>query len=144
MQYGEAQAALSAVGIEGICHKIHDGKPLVKIAREIGVSQGSLIAWLAADPERSARAREARRATAQMWEEKAERVISLARTPLALAKARELAHHYRWRASKINPGDYGNKVQAEITGADGGPIKSEAVVNVEAGEAYLRMLHGRT
>ena len=144
MQYGEAQAALNAVGIEGICRMIYDGKPLVKIARELRLSQGSLIAWLAADPERSARAKEARRATAQMWEEKAERVISLAKTPLALAKARELAHHYRWRASKINPADFGNKVQAELSGPEGGPIKSEAVVSVEAGEAYLRMLHGRT
>ncbi|WP_186126376.1 hypothetical protein [Burkholderia gladioli] len=144
MQHGEAQAALNALGIEGVCAQIYDGIPLRKIATGLGVSQGSLIAWLAADPERSARAREARRATAQMWEEMAEKVIEEATTKIQLARARELAHHYRWRASKIAPAEFGNKVQAEITGAEGGPIKTEAVVNVEAGEAYLRMLHGRT
>ena len=143
MQYGEAQAALDAVGIDGICEQIYEGTPLVEIARGIGVSQGSLNAWVAASPERSARAWTARKATAQMWEEKAEQVIAEAKTKIQLARARELAHHYRWRASKINPA-YGNKVQTEISGPEGGPIKTDAVVNVEAGEAYLRMLNGRS
>ena len=32
-----------------------------------------------------------------------------------LAKARELAHHYRWRAAKIAPREYGDRVQVDQT-----------------------------
>ena len=34
----------------------------------------------------------------------------------------------KWRASKLRPKIYGDKVQAEISGADGGPIKTETKV----------------
>jgi transposase len=120
MQYGEAQAALTEFGIDTICERIHEGDFLRDIAIRIGVSIGSLSAWLAADPERSARAREARRATAQLWEEKAAQVIEDAEDAFELAKARELAHQYRWKASKMNPREYGDKL--ELAGDKESPL----------------------
>lgn len=95
---------------------------MLSIARNIGVSQGSLIAWIAADSERSARTKEARAHTALAWEEKAERGIAEASDPFELSKAKELAHHYRWRASKIAPRDYGDKVEQTIQNPDGTPL----------------------
>lgn len=126
-----AREKLDAFGIDAVCEGILHPKPMHQIAEEIGVSQGSLIAWIGADVERSARAKEARTQTAQMWDEKATRVVEEAMDNFELAKARELAQHYRWRASKIAPRDYGDKVA--IGGAsDLAPIQTESTLNVSA------------
>lgn len=108
---GEARERLDAFGIDAVCERIGDGSSLTDIAEEVTVSIGSLLTWLKADAERSARAREARRATAQSWDEQAEAELRAASDVFELAKARELASHFRWRASKIAPADYGDKVQ---------------------------------
>lgn len=42
--------------------------------------------------------------------------IRAASDPFALAKAREVASHLRWRASKIAPTDYGDKIEHEHKG----------------------------
>jgi hypothetical protein len=54
-------------------------------------------------------------------------VIASAPDRFALEKARELAHHYRWRAKAIAPRDYGDRVTNEHTGAGGGPIALAAI-----------------
>lgn len=125
-----ASEKLAAFGIEAVCAAILHPKAMHTIAEEIGVSQGSLIAWIGADHERSARAREARIQTAQMWDEKATRVIEEAGDQFQLSKAKELAQHYRWRASKIAPRDYGDKVTQEHTGPNGGPVQITEIQRV--------------
>lgn len=120
MQHGEAQAALAALGMDAICQAIQDGKSMRDISASVGVSVGSLAAWLAADPERSARAREARRITAQIHEEDAARAIEEAKDMFELARAREIAQHKRWRASKIDPKNYGDKL--ELAGDKESPL----------------------
>lgn len=122
-QYGEARAKLDAFGIEAVCAAILHPKPMHAIADEIGVSQGTLIAWIGATPERSARAREARAQTAQMWDDKATQAIEDADDQFELAKAKELAHHYRWRAAKIAPREYGDKVDVNHGGQIENPLK---------------------
>jgi hypothetical protein len=62
-----------------------------------------------------------------MWDEKAETVLVDAADPFELAKARELAQHYRWRAKAVAPREYGDKVMQEHTGAEGGPITVTSV-----------------
>ena len=116
-----AQDKLTRRGIDAICADIADGKSMADIAKAADVSFGSVITWLQADPERSARAREAREKTARMWDEKAEDEIRMAGDPFELSKAKELSHHYRWRASKIAPKEYGDKTQ--VTGEGGGPVQ---------------------
>lgn len=123
MSYTVSRDKLDAYGVEAVCNDVSDTKTLTAIAREQGVSIGSLLAWIEAEPERSARVREARAYTARLWDERAEEEIRLAEDEMGMKKARELAHHYRWRAAKIAPRDYGDKVQQEITGANGGPIQ---------------------
>lgn len=85
-----------------------------EIAMELGVSPSRLTRWCAADSQRLARVREARRLSALLWVEKAEKVIAEATDDLSLKKARELAHHYRWKASKINVEDFGDKVEHTV------------------------------
>lgn len=121
-----AQEKLDAYGIDAVCAAILHPKSMRAIAEEIGVSQGSLISWIGADPERSARVKEARSQTAQMWDDKATQGIEEASDQFELAKAKELAHHYRWRAAKIAPREYGDKLA--IGGADDLPsVKVERI-----------------
>ena len=107
---GQARSKLDSLGTEKVCARIGDGDTLTQIAKDSGVSIGTLLAWLEIDPERSARAREARAATARYWDEKASEGVAQSADPFELAKAKELAHHYRWRASKIAPKEYGDKL----------------------------------
>lgn len=133
--WGEAAAALIVYGIDKVCERIADGVSYARIAKEAGVSIGSLSTWIAVDPERSARAREVRIATARLWDEKAEKVVRQATDALSLAKAKELAHHYRWRASKIAPRDYGDKVA--LTDPDGKAL-APVVFNINGREPEPR------
>ena len=113
---GEATNKLDAIGIESICEDIAEGHSLTFIARESGVSIGSLLTWIDATPERSARVREVRASMAKVWDEKAEDAIKQAGEDFDLRKAKELAHHYRWRASKIAPKEYGDRVDHNHAG----------------------------
>ena len=105
-----AKDLLTAYGIEALCASIVEGSTLTAVAEKVGVSIGTLIVWLEADPERSACAREARTRSARMWDELALTEIRLAGDPFELARARESAQHLRWRASKIAPKEYGEKI----------------------------------
>lgn len=109
-------------GIEAVECALIERKTLTEIAADVGISLGRFWEWLDSNPERSARAREARAKTAAIWDHEATSVIERAGDQFELAKAKELAHHYRWRASKIAPREYGEKVQQEHTGANGGAI----------------------
>ena len=116
-----------AFGLDTICELIIAGESLTSIAARIDVHVSTLINWSEEDSQRSARMKEARQQSGRIWDEKAEEVIIRAGDPFELSKAKELAHHYRWRAKAIAPREYGDKVQNEHTGKDGGPIAIAAV-----------------
>lgn len=107
------QERINAIGLEEICDRICAGESQTSIAASIGTGIATLSKWIADDPERSARVREARIAASRSFDEKAEQVLQDASDPFTLAKARELASHYRWKASKSNPREYGDKVEIE-------------------------------
>lgn len=127
---GEARAKLDAYGVEAVCDDIGNRKTLTAIAKEQGVSIGSLIGWIEADTERSARVREARQAMARAWDEQAEEEIRSAGDEFELKKAKELAHHLRWRASKIAAREYGDRLAHEHSGPDGEPVKITVITGV--------------
>lgn len=117
-----AQDRLEAFGVEQVCALILDGRSMTYAAKQAGVSIGRLVEWIAADPDRSARTREARTQSALVWDERAELQITQARNPFQLARAKELAHHLRWRASKIAPREYGDRMQHTGGGPGEAPI----------------------
>lgn len=94
-----------------LCDAIIAGTMLTDIALEWDVSLSRLRRWIAADPTRSARVREARQLSAMIFDEKAERALAESDSEFALKRAKELAHHYRWRAAKIDDKQYGEKVE---------------------------------
>lgn len=110
------QAALDGLGIDGLCDRLRAGETLTGVAQDIGLkSVSTLLEWLGRDVERSARAREARAAASSMYDEQAQHAIERAQDPLELAKARELAQHLRWRASKVDPAGYGDKSTLDVS-----------------------------
>ncbi len=113
MAKGDKTAACDAMGIDGLCERLIAGESQAAIAAEIGVSAATLVNWIAADLERSARAREARRVAASSHADKAEEVLLAATDPFGLARARELAQHYRWKASKADPKAFGDKIEID-------------------------------
>ena len=119
---------LEAVGIEALCDMVIEGMMLREVARKVGAPIMSMMDWIEADPARKARMRQARERSAQLWEEKAEQLLSDADEPFMLSRAKELAHHYRWRASKIAPRSYGDKV--ELRGSEDAPLVVKAIERV--------------
>lgn len=101
---------------EDILSRIESGRSISSVANDFAVNRSTLWRWLEADPQRSARAREARQVSAEVWDDKAVTEINAAADPFALAKAKEIAYHYRWRASKIAPKVYGDKIEHEHKG----------------------------
>ena len=111
-------------GTDALCEHLMGGGSLTSAAAQLGVSLSAFIAWVESDADRSARAREARAAAAKLWDELAEHHIASAADVFQLSRAKELAHHYRWRAKAVAPRDYGDKVTQEHVGKDGGPIQT--------------------
>lgn len=111
-----AREKLDAFGVDSLCDAVGSGKSLTSVALEVGVSIGALLGWIEADSERSARVREVRTMMASYWVERAETEIRDAANEFELKKAKELAHHYRWKASKIAPRDYGDKLEVNNVG----------------------------
>ncbi len=104
---------LEMLGIEALCDEIISGKTMRKVARELDVDIAVLSKWVDADPQRKRLMFEARVRSAQAADELAEEVLE--NESIDPMRARELAQHYRWRASKVNPRDYGDKLQVDST-----------------------------
>jgi len=107
-----AQDRINAYGLDAVCNDIMNGLPLRTIAKNLGVDIASLCKWKA-QPQHSARVNDAMAATAEYWDQIAVHGLESATDAFELAKAKEIAHHYRWRASKIAPKLYGDKQSVE-------------------------------
>jgi len=101
---------------EQILERIEDGENLASIAASVGKNRSMLTRWIAQDEQRSARARTVRALAAAAWDEMAQEGIRDAADPFELARAKEMAHHYRWRASKVAPKEYGDKLDVDMKG----------------------------
>lgn len=108
-------ARLDELGVQWVCDRVADMKSMTAIANEAQTNIGSLMSWVQADPLRLVRVKEARRSTAQVWDDLAVETIRQAGDGFELSKAKELAHHYRWRASKIAPKEYGERLDVDAT-----------------------------
>lgn len=115
MSKGDQLQHLEDIGTEDFIEKILDGKMITEIANSYEVSKATLLRWISADPDRQARARAAREEAVEGHLDKAELDIANAKDMFELQKAREMGLHLRWKASKIAPRDYGDKLQIDQT-----------------------------
>lgn len=123
-----------------ILERIEGGDSIREIAQSLGCSRPLLSGWLTSDPDRSARSVRARQLAAAAWDERAEQEIEDAADPFELAKAKEKAHHYRWRASKIAPKVYGDKTVIE--GGEN-PVKHDHTLSLsDAAQRTIDLIAG--
>lgn len=117
---------LDKVGIAAICEQISECVTLRVVAESVGVSKGSLIAWLAGHADQYARAREAQA------DKMAEDLLQIADDGLndtyvdedgnartdqdVIARSRLRVDVRKWLAGKMAPKKYGDKMA--IGGAD--------------------------
>lgn len=120
-----------------VIERLESGSTLAQIAASCGKNRSMLTRWLQADTQRSARSVRARQLGAAAHEERADDEIRGAQDAFELAKAKELAHHYRWRASKLSPREYGDKL--DLTVENKGTAKEltdDELVRIATGSSY--------
>ncbi|MEB0112781.1 hypothetical protein QN397_15595 [Variovorax sp. RTB1] len=105
---------LDALGLNAVADLIASGTSYREVAKKAGVSYGALQDWIRIDADRSRACARAREASGQANDEMAEAVILAATDLFELAKARELAVHYRWRAKAVNPRSYGDRTAVDV------------------------------
>lgn len=113
---GVQQAKLDALGIDELCEMIGEDLSYAAIAQRLQMSASTLSNWIEADPERSTRVREARVKSATRCDElalEALQQISEDYTTAEVARQKEIASHYRWRAKIRNPHEYGDSSKAQ-------------------------------
>lgn len=99
-------------GFETIISMLIDGATYRMIAEKFKVPLSTLHNFLSSD-EHSARTQTALEISSSSFADKAEehlKSIKSKATNADVSRERELAHHYRWKASKRNPKKYGDKV----------------------------------
>ena len=138
-----------------ICEEIAEGKSLVKVCAAEGMpSRNTVYQWMdREEPECKAFRDSYTRAVEARAEKLAEEIISIAdddsddygykesedkdgkgakpfidQDNIQRAKLRVDAR--KWTASKLFPRKYGDKVQQEVTGAQGGPVAFQVTVNL--------------
>jgi transposase-like protein len=129
---------LAAHDVNELCHLIEtQDLSMQGIAEAWGCTKRQLQLWIDGDSDRSQRAKEARQNAADWCDREAERVLrdlTPGATVAEVARARELAQHYRWRARVRNPATHGDKIVVEVKqGMDPALMSDAALVAIANG-----------
>ena len=120
-----------------ICEQISDGVPLQQICREPGMpAWRTVYGWMEADEKFAADFARARELGADAIAEDSMRIVDELPErgpdgkidPGSVAHAKLRAEHRLKLLAKWSPKKYGDKVQAELTGAGGGAIAVQSTV----------------
>jgi hypothetical protein len=126
---------------ERIIQRIAEGESMRKACEQEGVKAPTFCLWVTKDAglaEQYARAREIR---AEVRADQIDEVAELVTAGLmATDVARIVLDARKWAASKLAPKRYGDRIQQEVTGANGGPVQTEVFMAPD--EAYKRLLDG--
>lgn len=116
--------------VSEICSRIADGESLRSICRDDSMpAKSTVLMWLADEDkapflDQYARAREAQ--ADALFDE----IVSIADSENGddVQRARLRVDARKWVAGKLRPKKYGDKQQHEVTGADGGPVKTHNAI----------------
>ena len=124
--------------VEDICDRIADGESLRTICDdETMPDRRTVLRWLDTHPDFAAKYARAREAQGDAMDEKILAVADACTNETAAAdRVKILA--YQWRAAKLAPKKYGEKVISELSGPNGGPIETK---DVSARDVLARKLH---
>ena len=125
---------------DAICEHIAQGRSLVSYCSQEGApSYTSVMRWLQANESFRENYTRAREAQADYL---AEEIVQIADDGLndtyevdgetrvnqdVVARSRLRVDARKWYAARMAPKKYGDKVQTELTGANGGPVQVEAI-----------------
>jgi hypothetical protein len=127
--------------VDKICAEMADGKSLRAACKGAGrPDRKTFLRWV---EKHEAVEKAYVQAIADREERYFEEIIEIADSGRDPSKTRVQVDARKWVLGRMNPKKYGDRVLNEHAGIDGAPIKTESIVSVEAGEAYLRMLNGR-
>lgn len=139
-----------------ICERIADGESLRAVCSDEAMpGRTTVLRWLAENDAFRGQYAQAREVQADLL---AEEIIEIADTPLLgvttktskdgiettegdmIAHRRLQVDARKWFASKVAPKKYGDRVQTEISGKDGGPIETKEVSDLDAARRIAFML----
>lgn len=106
---------------ERICDGLMEGKSLVKICEEKGMpNRRTVLRWMEANDAFATRCARAREMQADLMDDKIADLIESV-TPESAPADRVKLSALQWRASKLAPKKYGDKVA--VTDPEGGPLQ---------------------
>lgn len=114
---------------DAICNRLMEGRSLRSICDDADMpDRSTVIRWQVQHDEFAARCARARELQADLMDDLILDTANSCTVEDAQA-ARVKISAYQWRASKLAPKRYGDKVQTEVSGPDGGPIPTQINVN---------------
>lgn len=111
-----------------ICNRLMSGESLVKICSDESMpDRVTVIRWMGRDEDFATKCARAREAQADLMDDK---IIEVAEacTPDTWKSDKVKISAYQWRASKLAPKKYGDKITQEHTGANGAPLSATIVL----------------
>ena len=115
--------------VEKICNLIAEGHALHQITEMEGMPSNRVVyTWLEKHPSFAQQYARAREKQADLF---AAQIVTIADTATDANIARLQMDARKWAASKMAPKKYGDRTLTEVTGADGGAIKTEATSKVD-------------
>jgi hypothetical protein len=131
---------------DAILSAMCEGKSLRKAAKAQGISPGTFLFWVDDDPALAERYVRARARLLEFQAEELEAIGEAAATAKSATKVAGLrlqSDNRKWLLSKLAPQKYGERVHAELTGPNGGPIQTETTLDVSnLPDEQLRALAG--
>lgn len=113
---------MTPVLIDHICEKIADGMSLRAICEDDTMPHRiTVMRWLDDNRDFATKYARARELQGDAMDEKILEVADACK-PETAAADRVKIDAYKWRAAKLAPKKYGERVTTELTGKDGGPI----------------------
>lgn len=124
--------------LDAICARIADGESLRTICESEGMpKRRTVLDWLESDEAFRAKYARAREAQADVMDEKILETAEAA-TPENAAAARVKIDAFKWRASKLKPKVYGDKVA--LTGDEENPIHTRNTQVIDTGNLSIAAL----
>lgn len=125
--------------VRKICELVVEGQTVRQIAAHFGVSPGTVLYWIESKPEYAEQYARARSSAADMFENDIIEAVQSV-TPETAAADRVKIDALKWVAARRAPKRYGDRIQQEVTGTDGGPVQVVTLTPADYKAARAEML----